>query len=357
MHKLKSVIITAAFAACAVYAQKDAAPAAAADAAPAPAKTAPAKSAAAAKPADAPAPAALEKPLIKSVETRSGPRGLILIINGSGPIALGGSPAAYEKATARYKEFSVKITGTTSASGDKATFNPPAELPIKEVVLANAAGGVTVTVRMRGMAKGPIDVRNSDNQVRILLTKAAQPEFHWSSEKGVISGPPPGAAPAAGVPAAGKPGAAPAGNAPQPAKSAAAPQKQAPGAPKIAPKLETPLGKEPNIAPSGEVTRKKPGGELVRYKVFGRDPFVPLVRDTASTELPNVENLRLVGVLEDASERIALVEDFKNGNKAYALRANDPIAYGKVLRVHRDKVVFLIRDFEVSRSYTLGLSK
>jgi hypothetical protein len=273
-----------------------------------------------------------------------------LFINGSGPIALGGNPANYGKATARYQEFRVNIAGTASALGTKVTFSPPAELPIREIALANAAGaagGVAITVKMRGTVKGPIDVRNSDNQVRILLTKAAQPEMHWSSEKGVISGPS-GAPPAAGASGA---------VAPPPAAAAVAPQKKAPGAPKIAPKPETPTGKEPNIAPSGEVTRKTPGGELVRYKVFGRDPFVPLVRDTSATELPKVENLRLVGVLEDASERIALVEDFKNGNRAFALRANDPIAYGKVLRVHRDKVVFLIRDFEVSRSYTLGLSK
>jgi hypothetical protein len=97
---------------------------------------------------------------------------------------------------------------------------------------------------------------------------------------------------------------------------------------------------------------------LVRYKVFGRDPFVPLVKDPdAISELPRVENLRLVGVLEDTRERIALLEDFTNNNRAYALRVNDLVEYGKVLRVHRDKVVFLIRDFDVSRSYTLGITR
>jgi hypothetical protein len=95
----------------------------------------------------------------------------------------------------------------------------------------------------------------------------------------------------------------------------------------------------------------------VRYKVYGRDPFVPLTRDSSAySDLPRVENLRLVGVLEDSRERIALVEDFKNNNRAFALRANDPVEFGKVLRVQRDKVVFLIRDFDVSRSYTLSLT-
>jgi hypothetical protein len=354
MYRLKIITVAVAFAVCAAYAQKDAAVATAA----APTKTAPTKTAAAA-PAKA-AAAAQEKPLIKSVEIRSGARGAILFINGSGPIALGGKPADFQKATAKYRELRVNIAGAVSAPGATATFSPPAELPIKEIVLANAASGVAITLKMRGTVSGPIDVRNSNNQVRVLLTRAALPEIVWSSEKGLISAPPPPSpAPAGGAAAAKKPDAPPAVNA-QPAKGAAAPkpvQAKASGAPKIAPKSETPLGKETDIAPSGEATRKTPGGELVRYKVFGRDPFVPLLRDTSSSELPNVENLRLVGVLEDARERIALVEDFKNGNRAFALRTNDPVAYGKVLRVHRDKVVFLIRDFEVSRSYTLGLSK
>ena len=120
--------------------------------------------------------------------------------------------------------------------------------------------------------------------------------------------------------------------------------------------MHTPAAAEPNIKPDSQVTKKTPEGELVRYKVFGRDPFVPLIRDTSDTGLPRVENLRLVGVLEDARERIALVEDFKNGNRAFALRTNDPVEYGKVLRVHRDKVVFFMRDFDVSSSYSLGLS-
>jgi len=321
---------------CAAYAQDAgksapaAAPAKAAAPAPAPAKAA---APAAAKAAD---PAAQDKPVVNGLEIRSGARGMILIINGSGAIALGGKPADFEKITAKYKELRVNIAGAGYAQG-AAVFNPPPDLPVKSIALANVASGLSITIKMRGTVNGPIDVKNSNNQVRILLTRDALPEIVWSSEKGIISAPPPAAAPAAAAPA---------------------PQKQAQGAPKIASKTETPAALPPdrNIPPSGEVTKKSPDGDLVRYKVFGRDPFVPLLRDTSSSALPSVENLRLVGVLEDARERIALVEDFKNGNKAYALRTNDAVAQGKVLRVHRDKVVFLIRDFEVSHSYTLGLT-
>jgi len=352
MHRFAHLLTAVFCAVCAAYAQgagKDAsaAPAAAPSKAAAPA-AAPSKSAA---PAKAAAPAAQtapqDRPVVNSLEIRSGARGMILIINGSGAIALGGKPADFEKITAKYKELRVNIAGAASAPGAALMFNPPPDLPVKSVALANVASGLSITIKMRGVVNGPIDVKNSNNQVRILLTRDALPEIVWSSEKGIVSAPPPGAAAAA--PAAKGGVAAP-----------AAPQKQTPpGAPKVASKTETPaaLPQEPNIPPSGEVTRKSPDGELVRYKVFGRDPFVPLLRDTSSTALPSVENLRLVGVLEDARERIALVEDFKNGNKAYALRTNDAVAQGKVLRVHRDKVVFLIRDFEVSHSYTLGLTK
>ncbi|GBU23064.1 hypothetical protein R80B4_02978 [Fibrobacteres bacterium R8-0-B4] len=332
-------LLTAVFCAvCAVYAQD------AGKSAVAPAKAAPAAAPAAAAPA---APAAPDKPVVKNLEIRSGPRGIILIINASGPIApLGGKPSDFEKATAKYKEFTVNMAGAGSAFGAAATFNPPPELPIKDIILKNVASGLSITVKMRALVNGPIDVKNSNNQVRILLTRDAQPEFVWSSEKGVVSAPPPSAKPAA-APAPPAKGAA-----------AAAPQKQAPGAPNVASKAETPaaLPPVPDASRSGEVTKKTQQGELVQYKVFGRDPFVPLIRDTTATALPSVENLKLVGVLEDARERIALLEDFKNGNRAFALRTNDPVAQGKVLRVHRDKVVFLIKDFEVSHSYTLGLS-
>jgi hypothetical protein len=343
-------LLTAVFCAvCAVYAQDAAAPAAA------PAKAAPAKAAPSAAPD---ASAAQDKPVVNNFEIRSGPRGMILIISGSGPIApLGGKSSDFEKATAKYREFTVNMAAAGSAFGATATFNPPPELPVKDITLKKVASGLSITVKMRALVNGPIDVKNSNNQVRILLTRDALPEYVWTSEKGVVSAPPSPTPPPSAKPAASAPASA---NSPAPAKGAAAapPQKQAPGAPNVASKTETPAALPPvlDVSRSGEVTKKTQEGELVKYKVFGRDPFVPLIRDTATTALPSVENLKLVGVLEDARERIALVEDFKNGNRAFALRTNDPVAQGKVLRVHRDKVVFLIRDFEVSHSYTLGLS-
>ena len=338
MYLKIGLLIAALCVFCAVYAQGVAAP------------PAPAPAAKPAAPAAAAPDAAQDKPVVKNLELRSGARGMILIISGPNPLPFAGKSADFEKTTAKYKDFTVNIPGAGYALGAAATFNPPPELPISSIALKTVASGLSITVKMKGIVEGPIDVRSSENQMRILLTRSAYPEIVWSSEKGLISGSSSSAAPAAV--------AAPAPAAPKAAPAAASAPATAPVAPKVASKAETPpvFEPEPNIAPSGEVTKKTPEGELVKYKIFGRDPFVPLVRDTTTTELPSVENLRLVGVLEDARERIALLEDFKNGNRAFALRTNDAVAQGKVLRVHRDKVVFLIRDFDVSHTYTLGLS-
>lgn len=95
----------------------------------------------------------------------------------------------------------------------------------------------------------------------------------------------------------------------------------------------------------------------VRYVRSGRDPFMPLIVDsTDESEGANVEQLRLVGVLIDNAEQIALLEDLKNDRKPFALRENDLVNRGKVLKIYKDKVVFLLTEFGISRSYTIRLA-
>ena len=71
--------------------------------------------------------------------------------------------------------------------------------------------------------------------------------------------------------------------------------------------------------------------------------------------LPLVENLTLVGILYDDAERLALCEDRLNGNQPFSFRELDPVDKGKVLKIYQDKVVFLITEFGISRSYTLEI--
>jgi uncharacterized protein YgiM (DUF1202 family) len=94
--------------------------------------------------------------------------------------------------------------------------------------------------------------------------------------------------------------------------------------------------------------------KLVEYHVYARDPFLPLSRDDESP-VPDVENLKIIGILYDEADRIALFED--NKNKAYALRENDPVQNGYLLRVQPDKVLFLINELGISRTYALKLTK
>jgi hypothetical protein len=105
-----------------------------------------------------------------------------------------------------------------------------------------------------------------------------------------------------------------------------------------------------------EKAKRKEGPRLVEYHVFGRDPFLPLSRDPNSP-IPNVEDLNLVGILYDQADRIGLLEDKQDKSRAYALRENDPVQNGYVLRVQPDKVLFLINELGISRTYALKLSR
>ena len=84
---------------------------------------------------------------------------------------------------------------------------------------------------------------------------------------------------------------------------------------------------------------------------------MPLEPDSLSDNgRPFVENLNLVGVLLDNKDKIALAEDIKNGRRAFALRENDPVEHGKLLKIYRDRAVFLITEYGISRSYTIRLA-
>lgn len=96
---------------------------------------------------------------------------------------------------------------------------------------------------------------------------------------------------------------------------------------------------------------------LIRYNRSGRDPFLPYFSSVESDlGLPFLENLHLVGILFDDNDRIALLEDKKNQNRPFAMREEDRIENGKVLKIYKDKVVFLITEFGISRSVILRLT-
>jgi hypothetical protein len=101
-----------------------------------------------------------------------------------------------------------------------------------------------------------------------------------------------------------------------------------------------------------------PEREIVVYQTSGRpDPFMPLIEDATSSakggELPDVETLRLVGILQDKKVSRALFEDYNN--YSYILRTGDRVKNGFVLSIEETRVLFQIRQYGWNRQVAIDL--
>ncbi|NLI15675.1 MAG: hypothetical protein GX409_05240, partial [candidate division Zixibacteria bacterium] len=70
-------------------------------------------------------------------------------------------------------------------------------------------------------------------------------------------------------------------------------------------------------------------------------------------KLPAVENLILVGVLEEEDGNQALFEDAE-GN-GYILKPSDPVRNGYLASIQKDKAVFQITEYGWTRTVALNL--
>ncbi len=142
-------------------------------------------------------------------------------------------------------------------------------------------------------------------------------------------------------------------------------EQNAPGTPE---KLQTGTPKtetdSPKALPENQAETAKPIPEpkptvprKVTYTMRGRDPFLALKADDGPADLADLDRVRLVGVLFDNDDRVALLEQDGDKGSAYALREGDAVKKGKVLRIQREKVFFLITEFGLSRTIVLGLEK
>lgn len=88
-----------------------------------------------------------------------------------------------------------------------------------------------------------------------------------------------------------------------------------------------------------------------------RDPFVPLSQEIdfefGEIPLPTVENLKLVGTLEDYGGHKALLED--NRGYGYLLKSGDKVKNGFVVNVFKNKIFFQIEEYGWSRVISLEL--
>lgn len=102
-----------------------------------------------------------------------------------------------------------------------------------------------------------------------------------------------------------------------------------------------------------------PTRELLFYDDMARrDPFAPLVSGQrsgfVSDELPNLENLRLVGVLRDDSESLALLENLEGFS--YVLRVGDKVQNGSLVTIQPNRALFRVDDYGWSHVVALQLT-
>jgi hypothetical protein len=113
----------------------------------------------------------------------------------------------------------------------------------------------------------------------------------------------------------------------------------------------------PPIQSMGIQVDTTPKRKTVEYiAATSKDPFKPLVGAGAaksSSGLPSLENLKLVGILEDRIMSRALLEDAE-GN-GYMLKPNDRIQSGFLVSVTDNKAIFQVTEYGWTRTVALEL--
>ncbi|MDH4156981.1 MAG: hypothetical protein OEW00_06880 [candidate division Zixibacteria bacterium] len=113
----------------------------------------------------------------------------------------------------------------------------------------------------------------------------------------------------------------------------------------------------------GTLVAEFPRRLVIKYKSGTyRDPFETLINEARTynspveKRIPNVEGLKLVGIIESAGgENRALFED--KDNYGYILKAGDKVQKGYVLRVDSDRVYFQIFEYGWSRTVALNIEE
>ncbi len=106
-----------------------------------------------------------------------------------------------------------------------------------------------------------------------------------------------------------------------------------------------------DVAKQEEIDKKN----RVVYNTFGiRDPFIPLEPDDAEGGL-NIDQMKVVGIIASPTRPMAVLEHTSQPGLSVALKEGDAIQNGRVLKIERDRVVFLLEEFGVSRQFALKL--
>jgi hypothetical protein len=98
-----------------------------------------------------------------------------------------------------------------------------------------------------------------------------------------------------------------------------------------------------------------PRDERVGYNSFGRrDPFAPVDPGNMENGI-DIDQMKVVGIVWDNQEPLAVLEHVKESNLSFTVRQGDPVHNGRVSRILREAVTFDITEFGISRSFTLKL--
>jgi hypothetical protein len=118
------------------------------------------------------------------------------------------------------------------------------------------------------------------------------------------------------------------------------------------------LNKKAQTKIPGKVMEETPKRELLVFHTGQRkDPFSPLTEkknfELGSAPLPNIEELKLVGILEDNSGYKALLEN--DLGYGYILQVGDRIRNGSVVSVDKERVIFQIQEYGYTKNIALEL--
>lgn len=104
------------------------------------------------------------------------------------------------------------------------------------------------------------------------------------------------------------------------------------------------------------VSMATPESKHFVYSSFGRrDPFVPV--KLPEVEGISIDDVRLVGIIWNSKDPIAIFEDQKVPERNYSLRIGDAVMNGMVKKITQNGVVFTLNDFGVVRQYSMSLPK
>jgi len=118
------------------------------------------------------------------------------------------------------------------------------------------------------------------------------------------------------------------------------------------------LKKEPLVNMAGKVIEEVPKRKILVYHSGERkDPFSPLTDKKNFTmgtvPLPSIEELKLVGILEDHNGFKALLEN--ELGYGYILQTGDRIRNGSVVSIDKERIIFQIQEYGFTKNIALEL--